>query len=213
MQKVKPILFNTEMVEAEREGRKTVTRRIIKLQPTGKVYHYTGYRTDYWGEEKETSAGTYLSRLKMPYEVGDILYVRETWRVKEASYPPGRCVIEYKAGGTQEFDEIVALPSAKGEWRPSIHMPKKAARTFLRVTSVRAERLKDILNCKGEVAKEGVLYEDEGDVEASGLRFKALWNSTVKPDDLPHYGWNANPWVWVVEFERCERPEGTEGRL
>ena len=80
-------------------------------------------------------------------------------------------------------------------WHPSIHMPKEAARLFLRATGVRVERLQDI--------------DDDG-VVAEGLKigdaFDVLWDSTIKPADLPLYGWDANPWVWVIEFERCEKP-------
>lgn len=76
-------------------------------------------------------------------------------------------------------------------------MPKEAARLFLRVTGVRVERLQDI--------------DDDG-VVAEGLKigddFDVLWDSTIKKDDLPLYGWDANPWVWVIEFERREKPEG-----
>lgn len=75
-------------------------------------------------------------------------------------------------------------------------MPKEAARLFLRVTDVRVERIQDI---------------DDGGISAEGLEigcyFDDLWNKTIKKSDLPIYGWNANPWVWVIEFERCEKPE------
>ena len=80
-------------------------------------------------------------------------------------------------------------------WRPSIHMPKEAARIWLRVTDMRVERLQDI---------------DDDSVVAEGLNigdpFDELWDSTIKPTDRERYGWSANPWVWVIEFERCEKP-------
>lgn len=191
---MKPILFNTEMVLANLDGRKNNTRRLMK-----------GYALDHLQIDTDGSViGVYdqhEGRVRpvtdyAPYQLGDILYVRETWRVLHASYPPRRCTIEYRAGGTKEFNEIIALPTAKGEWKPSIHMPKKAARIFLRVKNVRVERLQDI---------------DDNGVVAEGLHigdpFDELWDSTIKKADRDRYGWDANPWVWVILYERCEKPE------
>lgn len=84
----------------------------------------------------------------------------------------------------------------KTPWKPSIRMPKEAARIFLKVTDIRPERLQAI---------------DDNGVVAEGLQigdpFDDLWNSTIKKADQDRYGWDANPWVWVIEFERCEKPE------
>ena len=100
-------------------------------------------------------------------------------------------------------------------------MPKEAARIWLKVTDVRVERLQDII--EEEAKREGAVkcYEevrpDEEDpvicqsLDNGGYYvygFKAIWNSTIKKADLPRYGWDANPWVWVIEFKRCEKPEG-----
>ena len=184
---MKPILMNTRMVEAILAGRKSVTRRIIKPQPTGRVCHFTGYKTEYWAEERSSDTGTYEVRMKPPYLPGDILYVRETWmRLHDGSY-------QYRADvGNSDFP-----------WKPSIHMPKDAARLFLKVVSVQAQRLQDLLSCRSEIVKEGVYFEDYDQAET---RFKALWDSTINSSDLPKYGFDANPWVWVIEFERCEKP-------
>lgn len=195
--KVKPILFNTEMVRAIQEARKTVTRRVLKPQPT--EYLTCGPN---WKELLDAAAA--------PVHPGDILWVRETWRVLEAGYPPSHSIVEYKAGGTEKFREIVALPTANGEWHPSIHMPKEAARMFLRVTDVRVERLQDmrLIDCE----KEGVRLSsyEQADLVVQGLRarerFSGVWDATIRRLDLPRYGWEANPWVWVIEFERCEKP-------
>lgn len=202
-QELKPILFNTEMVQAIMDGRKIVTRRLVKPQPVGKVHHMTGYKIDYYAEEKQTPDGLFMPEIKRPYQPGDILYVRETWRVKSASYPPRNCEIEYRAGGTSNFDEIIALPTANGEWKPSIHMPKKAARIFLRVKYCRLERLRDMVlaDVLMEGVTEGETYKD------TWKRWHDLWDSTIPADDLPTYGWEANPWVWVIRFERCEKPQ------
>lgn len=132
----KPILFNTEMAGAILEGRKTCTRRIVKPQPAGQLYPlpkdscYPGC----WGCNESNAV------IRAPYQPGDILYVREAWRVAEAWNGSSRgCRIEYKAGGEETFDDIIRLPDKEGKWKPSIHLPKAAARIFLRVKSVRVE--------------------------------------------------------------------------
>ena len=102
----------------------------------------------------------------------------------------------------------------KGNWKPSIHMPKEAARIFLRVVNVHAEKLQ-------EITKEAALAEGADEVESWGGRgdfikladytisnYAKIWDKTVPKADLPRYGWAANPWVWVIEFERVKKPEG-----
>lgn len=88
-------------------------------------------------------------------------------------------------------------------WHPSIHMPKEAARIFLRVTNVRVERLRDMTDDDAEA--EGCF-----DYTSTALGFPDVWDSTIKKSDLDCYGWNANPWVWGIEFERCDKPESEE---
>ena len=154
-----------------------------------------------------------IPAIKSPVQVGDVLWVRETW--SPVNVRPRRYI--YKADVDRRIGEGVGLPLC---WHPSIHMPREAARIFLRLTDVRVERLQDI-------TAEGAL--DEGtNVEfpepkpsyislaytemrlkpAARQSFASLWDSTFKPADRPTYGWEANPWVWVIEFERCEKPEG-----
>lgn len=95
------------------------------------------------------------------------------------------------------------------KWLPSIHMPKEAARTFLRVTDVCAERLQEIDKLWENYDKEGMRNPDFQNISiAMQERFISIWDSTIKKADLLRYSWNANPWVWVIEFERCEKPEG-----
>ena len=94
--------------------------------------------------------------------------------------------------------------------RPSIHMPREAARLFLRVTSVRAERLLDMT--VDDAIAEGIntcgIITSEGPIEYRVWNeMQELWDSTIKPADRTHYGWDANPWVRVIEFERCEKPK------
>lgn len=97
------------------------------------------------------------------------------------------------------------------KWHPSIHMPKEAARIFLRVTDIRVERLKDMT--LDDFLAEGVVLRPEAfnDPENAYMQGKELfthiWNSTIKKEQHDLYGWDANPWVWVIEFERCEKPE------
>jgi hypothetical protein len=183
---MKPILFNTEMVRAILDGRKSCTRRIAKPQQL------------------------------VPYQPGDTLYVRETWERFECRNcegdergncpkEPKKSVLDKTCGCYmyRATDEI----SGDAKWHPSIHMPKEAARIFLRVTNVRVERLQEITS--GQICKEGVEVEDPYVLNGEEKRyaFSNLWDSTIKESDLDRYGWNANPWVWVIEFERCDKPE------
>lgn len=98
-------------------------------------------------------------------------------------------------------DEI----SGDAKWHPSIHMPKEAARIWLKVTNVRVERLQDI---SGEdLIKEGIDFFQSNYVRVAFNEFKNIWNSTIKKSDIDRYGWDASPWVWVIEFERCEKTQ------
>lgn len=210
MSRVLPILFNTEMVKAILDGRKDTTRRVVKAK----------YKSDEYGFEVMTNMGTgerWLEKvdeeemsfdppryINPPYQPGDILYVRETWQ-HLYELDGNEQIIEgtgryyYAATDIISDDTYVdsrGITYEKVPWRPSIHMPKAAARIWLKVTEVRVERLQDI--------------DDDG-VVSEGLQigdpFEELWDSTIKKKDLDRYGWNANPWVWVIEFERCEKPE------
>lgn len=98
-------------------------------------------------------------------------------------------------------------------WKPSVHMPKEAARIFLKVKSVRVERLNDIDDDQAKA--EGANYRNGKNVgweekmrRTSVERFSEIWNSTIRKKDMEKYGWDANPWVLAIEFERCEKPEG-----
>lgn len=199
---IKPILFNTEMVRAILDGRKTCTRRLVKFLP-GENSQWTGYIKDglmlYNGRNEPCIR-------KAPYHPGDILYVRETWG---EGYEEGTYI--YRAS-----DKLAGLPTFKESstliYHPSIHMPKEAARIWLNVTNVRVERLQQITEVG--IREEGIEVNPN---ECAGkfdfiselfLLFQKLWDSTIKKSDLTRYGWDANPWVWVIEFERCEKPKG-----
>lgn len=194
---MKPILFNTEMVRAILDGRKTVTRRLVKFKD-GQNPQWSGYVADgpvIYGSHN-------IPAVKAPFQAGDILYVRETW-FKDA----GRYMYRANYSNDEKFyrnGQEVTL-----RWRPSIHMPKEAARIFLRVKDVRAERLQAI--SADECPSEGVWPLAAGLVGDRERYYKAafaeLWDSTIKPADLDAYGWDANPWVWVIRFEKISKEE------
>lgn len=191
---MKPILFNTEMVQAILQGRKTVTRRLVKPQPWCDHPRDCGCTLWNYGEVDAACPAHCISTTKEAYQPGDILWVRETWAPFDSTYL-------YKANGGG---------SGGSGWRPSIHMPREAARIFLRVTDVRVERLQEITaeECICEGVDSGDVLMNTPDNDFAGYakeRFAALWDSTVKTADLATYGYDANPWVWVIEFERCER--------
>lgn len=223
---MKPILFNTEMVQAIMEGRKTATRRIVKFIP-GFNPQWTGYVPDgsvLYGSNNIPAA-------KATYVPGDILYVRETWTklwyVDQDGYTHyDQPMYYYAADGTPDItlvnDDGFELEDQRIRWRPSIHMPKEAARIFLRVKRVTVERLQDIT--EEQARSEGAIpfsisFDDEHtpDNERNWYEvcdctsvFIEIWDITINKSDLPIYGWDANPWVWVIEFERCEKPEDEE---
>lgn len=209
---IKPILFNTEMVRANLDGRKTCTRRIVKgFIPNDAVWGYTAFTPKGCISCRGTFADGYGEKFfKLPYQPCDILYVRETWEHFECCCcegdEHGNCYREpqqsvlNKSCGCYMYratDEIYG----DARWHPSIHMPKEAARIWLKVTDVMVERLQDMKDDDAEA--EGCF-----DYTSTALGFPDVWDSTIKKSDLDSYGWDANPWVWVIEFERCEKPEG-----
>ena len=203
--KAKPILFNTDMIRAILDGKKTVTRRIVKPQPV-----------------------VLNSLVIPPYKVGDILYVRETWKSfcgmlygrENGTYIPLDDFEGYQYKADEQyvctkginpfcdcFDDQKCDISFDDKWHPSIHMPKEAARIFLRVTNVRVERLQDITpeQIDAEGCKEYVYNAKTGELLPSKPTwFKIIWDSTIKKSDIAKYGWAANPYVWVIEFERID---------
>ena len=139
---------------------------------------------------------------KAPYQPGDILYVRETWhkyikRVGEGKSCHLAEFYGYKASVANSED-------ANEPWKPSIHMPKEAARIWLKVKDVRVERLQEI-TVKG-IEKEGEYLKKPYTACEMQRVFKALWDSMIKKSDIDRYGWDASPWVWVIEFGLCDKP-------
>lgn len=208
---IKPILFNTKMVRAILDGRKDATRRIVKgFIPDDAVWGYTAFTPKGYISCRGTFADGYGEKFfKLPCESGDILYVRETWMDYAG-------LTMYKADC--DIYRLDSLNFAGFVWHPSIHMPKEAARIWLKVTDVRVERLQEITD--EQAKREGIQYDEcptgftwkqETDMHNCYTTpigaMQALWNSTIRKSDIDRYGWDANPWVWVIEFERCEKQE------
>lgn len=207
------------MVQAILEGRKTQTRRAIKPQPIHDISQYhLNNAGNLWVSRsaKNADGGYYLWSAKCPYgQVGDVLWVRETWQLF-TPYGPEDYYFGYKASPGEIGNEASSKYdyASPDVWKPSIHMPYEAARIFLRITDIRVERLQDI--SEDDAIAEGVervadygttgykLYTEPdaaySDIDAK-WSFESLWQSINGADS-----WDANPWVWVVTFERIPKP-------
>lgn len=220
---IKPILMNIEMVRAILDGRKTCARRVVKPQweecPHCKYVH-NEYIYDKLAENVYCARCGYPMEpeRRSPYQPEDILYVLETWERFECwncegdergncTKEPKKSVLDKTCGCYmyRATDEI----SGDAKWHPSIHMPKEAARIWLKVTDVRVERLNEITDkgAEREGAQPDYPFDYDVDKWPNLEHFKKIWNSTIKKSELDRYGWQANPWVWVISFERCEKPE------
>lgn len=200
----KPIQLNTEEVRAIIDGRKKTIRRCVKPKSknaygfsiTFSVPDHT-FMGVYDYDEDEND---FDNPQKQPAYTGDILYVKETWSEHYTADSDGELVYCYKADDVDLKSEC--LPGENNRWWQSTYMPKEAARIFLRVTGVKVERLQDMW--ASDVKKEGLSFNKPHTADEMIKEFSKLWNSTVKKSDLDRYGWDANPWVWVIEFEKIE---------
>lgn len=199
-QRVIPFLANGEEVQAILEGKKTVFRKLIKPQPTCAYPRDCGCTI--WNHGKTDDACDReclgLDVGKEIYQPGDILCIKETWDYLggwQLKDPGIEGKYFYRADGDHR------PISWRGNWQSSVHMPKEAVRIWLQVTDVKVERLNDmtIEDCE----KEGILCRNNGDIFA----YIKGWDSVLKKSDREKYGWAANPWVWVLKFERCEKPK------
>lgn len=222
---MKPIIFNTNMVKAILENRKTVTRRVVKPPALYAIVEDSnGKCVGSWYED-ERCGYSYPTIDDCPYSPSDILYVRETW--KQAVCDPAgggaglRDLYLYKADDSIDTSGM----DVQKKWNPSIHMPREAARIFLRVTGVRVERLQDITDlqalaegCEGTPCNHdfaeyiGGMFTctdciNTGWLESPTVEFMQLWDSTINPAGRKIFGWDANPWVWVIEFDRISKEE------
>jgi hypothetical protein len=191
-----PILFSTPMVQAILEGRKTMTRRVVKQPLDNRGVRTTNVPFEDW----------HGNEIKCPYgQVGDTLWVRETFKWSTAI--PTQAI--YKADYTEQ--ELKEHPV---KWKPCLFMPREACRIFLKITNIRVERLQDIsvqdaINEGIENIKEGDPYgfkiysngNIQGSTGGTHISFASLWQSINGEQS-----WNNNPWVWVVEFEKVNRP-------
>ena len=200
----KPIICGDSMVRAILSGNKTVTRRLTNLKDQSVVK---------CGPKTIAALGHPLVAASSPYDSGDTLWVRETW----TAWSPTMGTmpeIYYRADNilNPENKNFFAVT-----WRPAIYMPKSIARLFLRVTDTRLVRLQDITDDDAE--REGCEadwfdFSDDPDyprmeiTATPRMAFAELWDSLRKPADRVKYGWAANPWVWRIAFERCEKPDG-----
>lgn len=231
---IKPILFNAEMVRAILDGRKSCTRRINKDANDYVVPDMDFYDSDkrtyavHNYADKEHTDKLSIAERTCPICPGDVLYIRETWTEECGKY-------YYRADYDSDYlDPCETLsggypascrnhPGCDGcmatstriHWHPSIHMPKEAARIWLKVTDVRVERLQEITEdgakAEGAIDNRGFIHSPENEYDriyTAREHFAKIWDSTIKKSDLDRYGWDANPWVWVIEFERCEKPKG-----
>jgi hypothetical protein len=203
----KPILFSTPMVQAILAERKTQTRRVMTPQPPYNFCHRQG-DSWFWTERDADDDmmrwwPSYDVGLIPPYLPGDILWVRETWcgNTKSGYMYCADCPENGPSGMCVECR------------RPSIHMPREAARIFLRVTDARAERVQEI--DRHDVLAEGIPDCSEGlcvgpctincgSSQSVIKQYAELWNALYAKRG---HGWDKNDWVWAITFERCEKPE------
>lgn len=217
--KERPILFSAPMVRAILDGSKTQTRRVVKPAPL----MITDRATAPW----EGPADALLKLLEQtgrhcPYgQPGDRLWVREAFAFTDAHMAEYECSIEYRADSKclaiAPGRELIDVPHGcdprpfAGPWKPSIHMPRWASRILLEIVSVRVERLKDC--SREDAAAEGVCYLARTNWEVR--RKVPCGESVIQPTMWPeqNFGrlwehingvgsWDANPWVWVVEFKK-----------
>lgn len=198
--KERPILFSTEMVRAILDGRKTMTRRVVKFPsvPEWHDWDYDPYEIverwpyrHYQSKDKENN-----SALKSPYgQIGDVLWVRETYEIYQGKYKEHHGMVIYKASEKVSIEDGNKF-GEKPKWKPSIFMPRSASRISLRITNIRVERLNDITpnDCVQEGTPDIHKNWDSGDVKIA--KFIDLWESINGKDS-----WEQNPWVWVIEFE------------
>lgn len=212
---MKPILFSADMVRAILDGRKTMTRRVVKLRP-GEDAHESDDGLSL--HAVLTICGSVYEReIKPRYQLGDILWVRETWSTTD------RCGLYPNWPSTGEHfmyraDAPESPEANDARWFPSIHMPKRAARLFLRVTDVQAERVQEI--SEADAVREGCKMPRVGEHVHDGMElrmictaqdaFAALWDSLNAKRAGGVYAWERNPWVWVYGFERIGREEAAE---
>jgi len=212
-----PILFTTEMVQAILRRRKVQTRRILNPQPPNvDSVSWSAYESAWFGHSYQGGMATgQLFKDKIPkYDVGDLLYVRETFaylKPMTVHHAPRQNVV-FKTGGDGELAEWDKSHFEGEKWRPCIHMPKAFSRIWLKIVSLDIERVQDITD--DDINAEGVSLL-KGCILSERQVFSVLWNSIngermidlsiAGHDTKMLCGWDQNPLVWVIGFERIER--------
>ncbi len=204
---LRPILLNTPMVKAVLEGRNTQTRRVMRRQPDKVERFKHGVETTDTDARyailrcynrpkmfKKCNSGWFAdASYKTPFtefNVGDHLWVRETWRKYDCDECPCYEYCNCPPHGTYLY--YADCLDDESKWKPSIHMPTSASRILLEITKIRVERVQDI--SEADATAEGMIAEDDYCAEEY---FSILWNEL---NGWAEKGWNANPWVWCIEF-------------
>ena len=216
--KENPIIFNGEMVRAILEGRKTQTRRpIIFSERVGEIDCLCIPRGRSFGRSSENVFGALFKApkeqwiaqdkpfhifVKCPYgHPGDLLWVRETFNDEDS-------LVLYKADLPQQYEhegEVIVLKPGDLDWKPSIHMPREYSRINLEITNVRVESVRDI--SEEDAIAEGCLFIAKPSPSSNWGQgfgkacFRSYWDSIYC---MKEFGWDKNPWVWVVEFRRID---------
>lgn len=214
-----PILFNTDMVRAVLEGEKTATRRAIRprYQKNESGFEVamnkaTGQRWIYTVDDE----GFMRRKIVPPCLPNDILYVRESFCPDYfdeglAGYRGDGLWKNRNAYKADYRKWIVGDTVPEPKWTPSIHMPKEAARIWLKVTDVRVERLQEMtlddFLSEGVILRPEAFNDPENAYTQAKYEFIPIWGSTLSKGQQALYAWDKNPWVWAIEFERCRKPE------
>lgn len=206
--KERPIIFNAEMVRAILDGRKTQTRRIMKVQPENselglsriidssvakEVGMYFWCQADACGVKRRSKP------FPCPFgAVGEHIWVRETWAEAGASAPELKLYrANYPEHVPSHYENVPPVDEIR--WTPSIHMPRWASRITLEITSVRVERLNSISNESARAEGYPVDREADGGDSDPWLWFRDLWDGIYPEQSFKH-----NPWVWVISFKCVE---------
>lgn len=208
----RPIIIQEDMIPAIPAGIKTTTRQVVKTADWNNTPANTApFRIDDTHWVWQSKDRTIAVHTIQPVQPGDMLWVKEAWRPVEAS-SAGWCKIEYRDGTILSYDEVIALPSKKAEWRSPLMMPRKIARYLLRVTDVMPERLQKInaIGSYDEGAVRKPHFVNYGSERCLALHnryrddFAAAWDRNIPEMLLDTCGWSADPWVWVIRFELCD---------
>lgn len=198
--KERPILFSAPMVRALLDGTKTQTRRVVKGFTEKQMRPFTRPNGTQWLTSHDRDPLGLLVTSPYGYP-GDRLWVRETWAYRggdEYLYQQEPQCVQYRATDQYAYS-LTGEPRGDRRWRPSIHMPRWASRLTLTITDVRVERLQGIST--GDAIAEGCSgsgsTHDPDDFHDPVGQYRELWDSL---NAARGYGWDANPWVWVVSF-------------